>query len=268
MNRTTSRPGDEPMVLVTRAGGLQRIVLNRPCRRNALHPEQLRTLTSAINHAGADGTLSTVLIEGAGTLAFSAGFDLEVLAAAGRGSSSPAAPLWDTVAALHACPKVTIALVRGYCLGAGFELAMACDFRIGTADARFGVPAVNLGIVYEPRAVDRLQRLLGPTVAKEILLLGRQIDAERALATGILQEVIPADGTDAAIERWVGEPSEAAEAHKRMIAVLAAAEERPEEVWKPLDVLRTRSLDSPVREREMRAFMASDTGDGAPSPTG
>lgn len=244
------------MLSSERAGAVVHLVLDRPERRNALHPEQLEALADAVERLGEDPTVSLVTLRGAGDAAFSSGFDLDVLAAAGDAPEPPSVKLFATVQALVACPVPTLAIVRGYCFGAGFDLAMACDFRIGSPDARFAVPAVRIGTVYEPRSIDRIQRLLGPTVAKELFVTGRELSAARAAQVGILQEVVEGEQLEEAIARWESPGPEQARSHKQIIDRLAAAPERGDGFWGPLDALRERSLRGSERRRALAARSA------------
>lgn len=245
------------MLHVTRDGDVLQLVLNRPDRRNALHPQQLQELIGVVSDVPADVRLLT--LEGAGDAAFSAGFDLKVLAAAGPGEQ-PSETVFAAAAAIATCPVPTLAVVRGFCLGAGFDLAMACDFRIGTAGARFAVPAVRIATVYEPRSVDRIRRLLGPTVTKELFMLGREFDASRAVAVGILQEVVEPGGLADAVGRWIAPNRAVASAHKQMVDQLEARHDRPETLWPELDTLRAHSVAGSFRQDAIDRFVGRSSG--------
>ena len=248
---------DADLLVVERDDVVLRLVLNRPERRNALHPEQLAQLVAVLSELPDDVALVT--LEGAGDAAFSAGFDIKVLAAAGPGER-PSETVFEAAAALAACPVPTLAVVRGFCLGAGFDLATACDFRIGTPTARFGVPAVRIATVYEPRSVDRIRRLVGPTVAKELFVLGREFDAERAVAVGLLQEVVAPEALADAVRGWIPPNREVAAAHKLMIDRLEARHDRPGALWPELDALRERSVSGADRQAALDRFVARSSG--------
>lgn len=245
------------MLRVERDGDVLRLVLNRPERRNALHPDQLAQLIGVVSDLP-DG-VALVTLEGEGDAAFSAGFDIKVLAAAGPGER-PSETVFHAAGALAACPVPTLAVVRGFCLGAGFDLATACDFRIGTPTARFGVPAVRIATVYQPGSVDRIRRLLGPTVTKELFVLGREFDADRAVAVGLLQEVVAPKAIDEAIRGWVPPNREVAEAHKLMIDRLEARYDRPDDLWPELDALRERSVSGADRQLALDRFAGRSSG--------
>jgi enoyl-CoA hydratase len=248
---------DTDMLRVERDDDVLRLVLNRPDRRNALHPEQLAQLIDVVSDVPDDVALVT--LEGEGDAAFSAGFDIKVLAAAGPGER-PSEKVFEAAAALAACPVPTLAVVRGFCLGAGFDLATACDFRIGIPSARFGVPAVRIATVYEPRSVDRIRRLVGPTVTKELFVLGREFDAERAVAVGLLQEVVAPDAIEEAVRGWIPPNREVAAAHKLMIDRLEARHDRPATTWPELDALRQRSVGGTDRQVALDRFVNRSSG--------
>lgn len=248
---------DTDMLRVERDGDVLRLVLDRPERRNALHPEQLAQLIGVVSDVPDDVALVT--LEGGGDAAFSAGFDLKVLAGAGPGER-PSEKVFEAAGALAACPVPTLAVVRGFCLGAGFDLAMACDFRIGTPTARFGMPAVRIATVYEPRSVDRIRRLVGPTVTKELFVLGREFDAYRAVAVGLLQEVVAPGAVADAVRGWIPPDREVAAAHKRMVDRLEARGDRPETLWQELDALRERSVSGTDRQVALGRFVHRTSG--------
>jgi enoyl-CoA hydratase/carnithine racemase len=250
-------PADTDMLRVERDDDVLRLVLNRPERRNALHPEQLAQLIGVVSDVPDDVALVT--LEGEGDAAFSAGFDIKVLAAAAPGER-PSEKVFEAAGALAACPVPTLAVVRGFCLGAGFDLATACDFRIGTPSARFGVPAVRIATVYEPRSVDRIRRLVGPTVTKELFVLGREFDAARAVLVGLLQAVVAPEALEEAVRGWIPPNREVAAAHKLMIDRLEARHDRPETLWPELDALRERSVSGTDRQVALDRFAHRSSG--------
>lgn len=107
---------------------------------------------------------------------------------------------WN-VAAAERFPKPVIARIRGYCLGVGLELALACDFRIAAGDAQLGLPEVGLGMIPGSGGTQRLARLVGLGRAKDVVMRRKRISAAEALAWGLVSEVVAADELDAAVER-------------------------------------------------------------------
>lgn len=250
-------PGGEADPLLVRSdNGRLWCVLNRPYALNALTPELLFALAAAVTGASEDPEVRAVVVEGAGDRAFSAGFDLKVLHALGPGAHH-GRPLETAVGALTACTKPTVAVVRGHCVGAGFDLAMACDFRIATAGSRFSVPAIRIGTVYRPQSIERIWRTLGPTVTKALFVVGHVFDADEALRAGIVQQVVAPDALDEVALSWTDVPDQgafASSAQKRIIEAFGATSDRSPEFWAPLDQLRAESVASRERRRAVANF--------------
>jgi enoyl-CoA hydratase len=251
------------LLVTERVGTRFRCILNRPESHNALNPELLEAIASAVASVAGDDSVQTLTIEGAGTKAFSAGFDIKVMASPQAGQGNRGHVLQLATDAVAACPKPTFALIRGYCFGAGFDLAMACDFRIASRDSRFAVPAIRLRTVYEPRSVERIWRVLGPTVTKQMFMLGRELNAEGALHAGVVQELVEPAELQEAAERWAMIPAGAMDsvtAHKRIIDAFVETSDRSEKFWAPLDALRLRSLEAKERARAVEAFTKRGAG--------
>jgi enoyl-CoA hydratase/carnithine racemase len=253
----TGAPATEPgPLLISTENGRLRCVLNRPRALNALTPDLLFALASAVSGASDDPAVRAVVVEGAGGRAFSAGFDIKVLNALGP-RAHEGQPLERATGALIACTKPTVALVRGHCLGAGFDLAMSCDFRLATPGSTFSVPAVKIGTVYRPQAIERIWRTLGPTVAKALFVVGRVFDAGDALRAGIVQQVIEPDALEAAALAWTDVPDQgafASSAQKQIIEAFAATADRSAAFWAPLDQLRAESVASRERRTALADF--------------
>jgi len=177
------------------------VTLNRPAKRNAVTLGMWRELGALFSRLGADGSVRAVVLAGSGGH-FCAGADIAEFGEVRRGADDVAVyeeAVDGATRALLALPKPAIAAVTGYCVGGGAGLAMACDFRIATADARLGIPASRLGIVYGTLDSRNLISLVGLARAKEILFAGRQLDAREALAIGLVDRVVETDARQAAI---------------------------------------------------------------------
>jgi enoyl-CoA hydratase len=170
------------------------VTIDRPERRNAVDFDTLVALRSAIDEAAAREARALVLAGAGG--AFSAGADLT-----GVESDGFAAALSGVLRGLTALPSATLAAVDGPALGAGCQLAAACDLRVATTGARFGIPAARLGLVVDAWTVDRLAALLGGAMARAVLLAGEILDGTRAYELGFVQRV---GGVDAALA-WAEE---------------------------------------------------------------
>lgn len=173
--------------------GIYLLTVNRPKALNALNSRTLDEIGEAADVIASDPVARVALVRGAGDRAFVAGADIaemqdftrqEGAAFSARGSRA--------FARLETVPVPVIALVDGYCLGGGCELALACDWIIATERAVFGQPEVNLGVCAGFGATQRLPRRIGPARALELLTTGRQVRAEEALAIGLASAVVPA----------------------------------------------------------------------------
>ena len=166
------------------------ITINRPEVRNALDLQtvnELHAVLEQINHSDETGA---AILTGAGDKVFVSGADIRDIRArnkmdALKGINS------RLFKAVEDCVKPVIAAVNGFALGGGFELALSCDIRICSDNARFGLPEVSLGILPGAGGLYRLQRTAGLGVAKEMILTGNILDAERALQLGLVSQVVP-----------------------------------------------------------------------------
>lgn len=188
-----------------RAGGgrIARLTIERPAKLNALDPATIRALNAAATRVAEDAHLQAAVITGAGDRAFVGGADVETMMQLdAAGAEAFITELHRAIAAVRAIPVPVIARINGYCLGAGLELAAACDLRVASASAVFGMPEVKVGM---PSVIEAalLPRLVGWGQASRLLLLGENVDAAEALAIGLIEKVVPPDGLDAAVEGWI-----------------------------------------------------------------
>lgn len=190
----------EELVLTTIAGHVATLILNRPDKRNALSPELLSVLTAQLMELRDNPEVRCVVIRGTGRQAFSAGFDIGRLGESSaqpgsdrpQGESQPSRP--NNL--IHEFPYPVIAMIYGYCVGAGLELAVACDLRIAAEDAKLGITPAKLGIVYSHDPIKDLVALIGPAFTKEMFFTGRLVDAQRAYAMGLVNQVSPAEALE------------------------------------------------------------------------
>ncbi len=183
---------------VHRAGDAVWCTLDRP-PLNLLEPGLIRALRETFEALAADRATRVAILTGGGR-AFTAGMDVAVLRDLDvAGARALIAALHDAIEAVHTAPFPVIAAVNGPCLGAGFELALACDLRVAAAGAPLGLPEVRVGVPSLIQAA-LLPPLVGPGRAAELLLTGEPIAAERAREWGLVNEVVPADRVRAAAE--------------------------------------------------------------------
>jgi enoyl-CoA hydratase len=178
------------------------LVLNRPEALNALSPEMLDDLDTHFDAIERDPALRAVVIVGGGEKAFTAGADIRhMLTATALQARAYAQRGHELTTRIETFPKPVIAAVNGYALGGGCELALACDIRIAADTARFGLPEVNLGILPGWGGTQRLARVTSPAFAKELIFTGRQVKAEEARTSGLVNQVVPlAEVLDKAVE--------------------------------------------------------------------
>jgi enoyl-CoA hydratase/carnithine racemase len=200
---------------------IARLEIGRPERRNALDTATIARLRGELAAAAANADVRAVIVSGGGTAAFCAGQDvkeLETLDAPGRLAAHAAGQaLMDEIEA-HPC--LVIAGIEGYCLGGGLELALACDVRVAGAGATFGLPEVGRDLLPTWGGHSRLARVIGLGRAKEVVLLGRRLDADEALRWGLIAEVC---GEGAAAERAVALAEQSLEGTSRATVARAKA---------------------------------------------
>ncbi len=187
-------------LLADKRHGIGAIVVNRPDVRNAMNRRVMEDLRFALDEFREDDGVGVVVLTGAGEKAFVAGADIGELRerTARDGLAARMQRLYDEIEDYE---KPTIAAVNGYALGGGCELAMACDIRIASENARFGLPELALSIIPGAGGTQRLARLVGKGRALEMILTGRAVDAAEARAIGLVTKVVPQAGLmDAARE--------------------------------------------------------------------
>jgi enoyl-CoA hydratase len=183
-------------ILVERAGAIATVVFNRPRMRNALSLAMWTELAAVTGELAKDDAVRAVVYRGAGTEAFASGADISEFEQNRKDRASALAYNKQTEAAYTAirhCPKPTMAMVFGYCMGGAMAVAMACDFRFAAHGARFGIPAARLSIIYGLDAVHQLVDLVGPAYAKDILYSARTLEADEALRIGFIQRLVPVE---------------------------------------------------------------------------
>ncbi len=181
-----------PRVGAVAASGVATLTIDNAARRNSLTLEMWQQFAPILDRLAADPGVKVLVIRGAGDN-FSSGADIRDLPAIFEGPTDGG---WVTEAedAIAAFPKPTIAAIDGFCVGGGWEIAGACDIRIASSRATFGVTPARIGIVYPLSGIRRLVTIAGPAVAKLLLLTGELIDAGRAYEFGMVTRVIePAD---------------------------------------------------------------------------
>jgi len=184
-------------LLVERRGRVALITINRPEKRNALNIKMRQEGAAALEESRADDEVRVVIFTGAGDKAFIAGADIAEFAERTAITQRDVMTERSLFNAIDTFPKPVIAMINGYCLGGGCELALACDLRIASETASFGQPEINLGIIPGGGGTQRLTHLVGEGKAMELILTGDIIDAKTAYTLGLVNLVVPAADLEA-----------------------------------------------------------------------
>ena len=179
-------------ILLDVQDGIARITLNRPAKRNALNYQTLEEIFRCFDSLLSREDVQTAVLTGAGDKAFAAGADINELALLDAVEAHKRSKRGNEILQfIENLGKPVIAAVNGDALGGGCELAMACNLRIASENARFGQPEVKLGVIPGYGGTQRLPRLVGKSKALEMLLTGEWIRAEEALRVGLVSQVVP-----------------------------------------------------------------------------
>ncbi len=181
--------------------GVATLTIDNAAKLNTLHSRLMTTLVAEADALAQRSDLRAVVLRGTGERAFIGGADITEMAALDAATARGFITLvHQSCEALRRIPVPVLARISGYALGAGLEIAASCDLRLAASDARFGMPEVRIGI---PSVVEAalLPRLIGWGRTRRLLLTGETIDAAQALAWGLVEEVVPSEELDAAVER-------------------------------------------------------------------
>lgn len=169
--------------------GVALFTVNRPEKMNAMNDTSWRELEDFFTKADTDPQIRVVIITGAGDKAFVAGADINALATK-TAVMSVQSQGYKRVSLIESCSKPVIAAVNGYAFGGGLEIALACDFRVCSDNAMFGLPETGLGVLPGAGGTQRLSRLVGIGRAKELIMLGRKIKAPEAVSWGLVTKSV------------------------------------------------------------------------------
>ena len=183
------------LILVEHADGIATVVINRPKMRNALSLAMWTEMGEVTQRLAADDSVRAVVYRGAGMQAFASGADISEFEENRKDTTTAMHYNAQTEAAygaIRSCPKPTVAMVYGFCMGGAMALAMACDLRFAAEGSKFGIPAARLSIIYGLDPVHQLVDLVGPAYAKDILYSARTVEADEAFRIGFIQRLLPA----------------------------------------------------------------------------
>ncbi len=184
-------------ILIERRESVAVLTINRPDKLNALSSKVHAEGVEILDDLRSDETVRVVVVKGAGEKAFVAGADISEFADATPVEQRGVMNSRSLFTVLDTFPKPIIAMINGFCLGGGNELAMACDIRIASSKSRFGQPEINLGIICGGGGTQRLTRLIGESKAMEMILTGDMIDAPTAFNYGLVNYVYSVEELEA-----------------------------------------------------------------------
>jgi enoyl-CoA hydratase len=179
-------------VYLEKNGAVATLFFNRPEKRNALTHEMWKAIPGLVKDAGEDANIKVLVLRGVDETSFAAGADIsefKTLRSTAAGAKIYNDATHEAERAVATFKKPTIAMVQGFCIGGGCELAAACDFRFADTTARFGITPAKLGLVYGLDATKQLVDLVGPSNAKYILFSGNHLDVQKASSFGLVNEI-------------------------------------------------------------------------------
>ena len=188
------------LILVEQDGAIAIVTFNRPEVRNAINLAMWKEIAEVSERLGKEESVRAIVYRGAGTKAFASGADISEFKELRKDIATAKAYNRQTEiarAAIRTCPKPTVAMIYGFCMGGAMAIAMACDLRFAAEGAKFGIPAARLGIVYGLESVRQLVDFVGPSRAKDILFSGRALDAQEAAQIGFVSRVLPVSALEA-----------------------------------------------------------------------
>jgi enoyl-CoA hydratase/carnithine racemase len=191
---TTGKGGEMGgKVIVERDGGVVTVTLSNPAKKNALNLKVLNELRAALDRLSGEDTRCLIL-RGEGSEAFCAGYDITRIPAGGSGEAQvllSSNPFDDMIRAIESFPSPVIAMLNGFAFGGGLEMAVACDIRIASDQAVFGMTPARLGIIYRPAGLMRFVNTIGLPATKELFYTARKVSARRALDLKLVGRVCP-----------------------------------------------------------------------------
>lgn len=192
---------DYKALLVTSEGGVAKLTLNRPERRNAIGTQMVNELLWALDDAGRDPEVRSVVITGAGS-SFCAGGDFQQMTAGAEAGELPfKGDYKDLLRCLWRAEKPVIARVNGHAMGGGLGLVAACTFAVAASDAKLGTPEIKVGL-FPFMIMAVLERVMGRRALTEMMLSGRHLSGEEAARLGLVNKAVPADSLDAAVKEY------------------------------------------------------------------
>lgn len=247
----------DPIRLEVR-GVAAHLILNRPDKRNALNAAMWEAIPVLLERALSHDDVRLLVVSGAGG-SFAAGADIsefEDVYATPERAEAYSRSIARALDGLAAFPRPTLAMIEGACVGGGCGLALACDLRFAAEGSRFGITPGKLGLVYTLNDTARLIRAVGVPTAKDMLFSGRLLDAPEALATGLINRLVPLERLAGEVEAYAGllaaTSPNSAKVTKKLIALVEAGQAEDDEVTRALFLEAFTSADF---QEGYRAFL-------------
>jgi enoyl-CoA hydratase len=194
-------------MLARKDGSVGHMIFNNPERHNAVSLDMWDAADRILDDFEQDAEVRVVVLSGAGGKSFVSGADISKFEKE-RGSEEAVRHYNDRIkvvySRIHQFPKPTIAMINGYCIGGGLNLAAACDLRFCSEKSKFAMPAARLALGYPYAAIKRLMDAVGPTAAKHLMFTAERIDAEEALRVGLVMKVLPEEVLEAHVSAYAG----------------------------------------------------------------
>lgn len=256
----TVTPFGEGVVLLSRQDGIATVTINRPGQHNALSSATWKGLGEAVGAADADPSVGVIVLRGAGQRAFSAGADIkefETTRATEDGAQNHQDTVQACLAALEGATKPLIAMIHGYCIGGGCEVALSADIRIADERAEIGIPSAKMGILLELGYIRRLVATVGPSNASLLLFTGQRFSAARAVQMGLVSEAIPTDALEAHTYALAATIRDAAPTSVRWAkrSIQAILRDPTLQSYADWEIERVSVSESPEFREGIRAFM-------------
>jgi len=214
-------------IVAEKQGPIGWLTFNNPARRNAISIDMWEAIPKVLDRFEQDPEVRAIVLKGEGDKAFVSGADVSQYEK--QRSSAEGIQYYEEIAGrvaerLQNCDKVIIAMIRGYCLGAGVNIALCSDLRIAAEDAKLGIPAAKLGLGYRASSLKNLVDIVGAAYAREVLITGRHFSAAEAKAMGLVHRVVPVAELESLVLEYCATISENApltiRASKRIIREL------------------------------------------------
>jgi enoyl-CoA hydratase/carnithine racemase len=192
-------------IIARKEGPVGWLIFNNPERRNAVSVDMWEAIPAVLSQYESDPEVRVIVLAGAGDKAFVSGADISQFEK--ERSSADAVQRYEELAEgaaakLQACDKPLIAMIRGYCLGGGMNIAVLCDLRIAADDARFGIPAAKMGLGYRASSMKNLVEVVGGAYAREIMITARQFSAPEAKEMGLVNKVVAVSELEKAVAEY------------------------------------------------------------------